>query len=81
MTDSQPVESKSGLPSAKVMIGAAAAVLLVVFFLQNTEDVTVNILWIDWETQMVWALVVAAVLGAITAFFFSFMRGRSRANR
>ena len=55
-----------------VIAGAA----LVLFFLQNLQEVKINFLWMDWNTQMIWALIVSALLGAIGVFLALTMRGR-----
>jgi uncharacterized integral membrane protein len=57
-------------------VGIAGVVLLVLFFLQNLQDVELNLLWFTWNTSMVWALLLAAVLGAAAMFFFTNIRQR-----
>jgi uncharacterized integral membrane protein len=61
--------------------GAGGLILLVIFFLQNLQDATINILWFEWETSMIWALLVAAVLGALVALALSWFRGRALRRR
>jgi uncharacterized integral membrane protein len=56
--------------------GIAGVVLLVLFFLQNLQDVELNLLWFTWNTSMIWALLLAAVLGAGAMFFFMTVRRR-----
>jgi uncharacterized integral membrane protein len=58
--------------------GMGAGALLVLFLLQNLQEVQVDFLWWSYEIQMVFALLIAAVLGAVTALFFTFMRRRAR---
>jgi uncharacterized integral membrane protein len=45
-----------------------AAVALLLFFFQNLQEVEINFLWFDWNTQMVWALLVSAVVGALAVW-------------
>jgi uncharacterized integral membrane protein len=63
---------------ARLGIGIAGVLLLVLFFLQNLQDAELNLLWFTWNTSMVWALLLAAVLGALAMFFFSNVRRRGR---
>lgn len=53
-----------------------AAVALVLFFFQNLQQVKINFLWMDWNTQMIWALLVSALLGAVAVFLALTIRGR-----
>jgi uncharacterized integral membrane protein len=53
---------------------------LIVFFLQNREEVNVNFLWMEWTTGLIWALLASAILGALAAVAFSTIRGRSARN-
>jgi uncharacterized integral membrane protein len=68
-------------PTQRVRLGAGigGVGLLVLFFLQNLQDVELNLLWFTWNTSMVWALLLAAALGAGAMFFFTTVRRRSRA--
>ncbi|HXK33546.1 MAG TPA: LapA family protein [Dehalococcoidia bacterium] len=59
-------------------VGALAAAALVLFVLQNLQSVNVNFLWFEWETRMLWALIFAAVAGALATLAFGWQRGRSR---
>lgn len=51
-----------------------AGVALVLFFVQNLQEVRINFLWMDWNTQMIWALLVSALLGAVAVFLASTVR-------
>lgn len=59
-------------------LGALAAGGLILFVLQNLQSVNVNFLWFEWETRMLWALIFAAVAGALATLAFSWQRGRRR---
>jgi uncharacterized integral membrane protein len=58
--------------------GIGAGGLLVLFLLQNLQTVEVNFLWFSYDVRMVFALLLAAALGAITFFFLGVMRRRAR---
>jgi uncharacterized integral membrane protein len=57
-------------------LGAVAVALLVVFLLQNLQEADVNFLWFEWETRMLWALIVSAIAGALAALAFGIGTGR-----
>ena len=53
-----------------------AGLALVIFFFQNLQDVRVEFLFWDWETDMIWALLVSALLGAAVMFLVQTLLGR-----
>jgi uncharacterized integral membrane protein len=58
--------------------GLAGGGALILFFLQNLQEVSVNFLWFEWNLALIWALLAAAILGAVSSFAFSALRGRGR---
>ena len=56
--------------------GLAVLVVLVVFFLQNLHEAEIRFLWFEWETRVIWALLVSAVFGAIATFSVVTIRTR-----
>jgi uncharacterized integral membrane protein len=75
---SAPVEKRGLGDWVKLGVGIGGAGLLILFFLQNMQEVSVNVLWFDWTTRMIWALLAAAILGALSSAAFSTIRGRAR---
>ena len=58
---------------------AAAAVLLLIFVIQNSQKVKVEFLFTDTETPLIFALLVAGALGAIIGWAWPHVRrGRRR---
>ena len=58
-----------------IIVGAA----LILFFLQNLQEAKINFLWFDITTDMIWALISSALLGAIAMFFaLAFWNRRKR---
>ncbi len=51
----------------KLAIGVLALAALVIFLLQNLQEVDVHFLWFDWSTRMLWALMASAIIGALAA--------------
>ncbi len=64
---------------ARLYGSVAVVVVLVVFFLQNLHEAEIRFLWFEWETRVIWALIVSAVFGAIATL--SVVTIRSRASR
>lgn len=60
------------------VLGGLAIGALILFVLQNLQSVNVNFLWFEWETRMLWALIFAAVAGALATLAFGWQRGRVR---
>jgi len=63
-----PPVQKSG-PSGKWIAIIVAAVLLLIFAIQNSERVDVDFLVFDTKARVVTVIVVAAVLGFVIGFF------------
>jgi uncharacterized integral membrane protein len=63
-----PPVPKSG-PSGKWIAIIVAAVLLLIFAIQNSERVDVDFLLFDTKARVVTVIVVAAALGFVIGFF------------
>lgn len=71
----QPPEEPRPLGDQLKLIGAGAlALALVIFFFQNLEDVKIRFLFWDWQTDMVWALIFSALMGALSVLLVSTLR-------
>jgi uncharacterized integral membrane protein len=72
--------SKEG-PSGKLIVAGIAAVLLLIFVLQNTNSADIDFLFWDGEVAL-WVLIaVAAVLGFLIGWFLGRGSGRRAAIR
>ena len=60
-------------------LGAGA--LLVIFLLQNLQKAEINFLWMSYNIRTIYALLIAAALGAIVALSIGYLRGRARNRR
>ena len=81
--DKQPPEatgfsSRTTTEQAKLIGAALAGLALLLFFLQNMQDVAINFLWMDWHMDMAWALVLSAALGGGAVFFGMWFMGRRK---
>ena len=56
----------------------AAVVLALIFILQNSQTVKVKFLFIDTTTPLIFALLIAAILGAIIGYVGPLVRERGR---
>ena len=82
--DEQPVQKATDFSSrppteqAKLIGAALTAIALLLFFLQNMQEVAINFLWMDWHMDMAWALVLSAALGGGGVFFGMWFMGRRK---
>jgi len=74
-----PVETKEGFRlGGGAIVSLVGLAALVVFMIQNTEDVKVKFLWIDFSWP-VWLLVlVSALVGALVWFGLGVLRRHRR---
>jgi uncharacterized integral membrane protein len=64
--------------SVGAVFGGVAAVLALIFIVQNTESSTVNFLFWEFDLPVwVWALILF-LLGGVTGYGFSWRRQRRR---
>jgi uncharacterized integral membrane protein len=75
--DSHPPEAprKEG-PQWKRWVAGIALVLLVVLIVQNSQKVEVNFLFAETQTPLVFALLIAGVLGALVGWLAPRVRRR-----
>lgn len=75
-TPAGPQEERGVLDQAKLIGALIAGLALIIFFFQNLQEVEINFLWMDWNTQMIWALIASSALGAGGVFLALTIRGR-----
>jgi uncharacterized integral membrane protein len=74
-----PVENQRNIGDwIKLIVGVIGGAALIIFFLQNRQEVNVNFLWMEWTTGLIWALLASAILGALSAVAFATIRARRR---
>lgn len=72
-------EERSGtstMTTVKRIVAGIALILLVTFFIQNSQEIRIEFLGWDVETRMFWALLASAVAGALAAVMVATIRGR-----
>ena len=62
--------------SVRAILGAVSAALLLLFLLQNLQEVDVHFLWMSFSMRLTWALLAAAAFGVIAVAAFSLFRHR-----
>ena len=67
--------------NARMVLGALAAVALIVFIAQNTNDVRVNFLGWDWDLPLFLLLLITIVLSVVCAEIVGWYMGRRRSSR
>ena len=82
--DIEPPAPERGLLSQiRLGAGIGAALLLLLFMAQNLQRVEIHFLWFDWNTRLLFALVLAAAFGGISSVVAVTLtrRARRRARR
>ena len=64
----------------KLVAGIVALATLILFLLQNLQEVDIHFLWFEWSTRMIWALLASAIVGALAIVLFATLR-RDRSPR
>ena len=81
-TPPQSQSDEMSLSERARLYGSVAIVaVLILFFLQNLQQAEVRFLWFEWETRVIWALVVSAVFGAIATLSVVTIRSRAARRR
>ena len=61
------------------LIGALViAAVLVVFAVQNRNDVRVSFLFVHWDARVIYLIIVSALLGMLLAYLLGRRRRRTR---
>ena len=67
--------------NARMVLGALAAVALIVFIAQNTDETRVNFLGWDWDLPLFLLLLITIVLSVVCTEIASWYMGRRRRRR
>lgn len=67
--------------NARMVLGALAAVALIVFVAQNTDEARVNFLGWDWNLPLFLLLLITIALSVICTEIVGWYMGRRRRNR
>ena len=61
--------------------GVVAIAALLLFFLQNLQEVRMHFLWFDWDTRLIFALFVSSAVGGVAAWLVGALRRRGQRAR
>lgn len=64
--------------SARLVASLIGLGLLILFLLQNLQEVEVNFLWFTWNVAMIWALLLAAIIGIVVGLLIPAISRRNR---
>ncbi len=67
--------------NARMVLGVLAAVALIVFIAQNTDEVPVDFLGWDWHLPLFLLLLITAALSVVCAEIARWYKGRRRGRR
>ena len=68
-------EERKGLArSAKLWAIAIAAVLLVIFIAENSQEVEVRFLFVETQTPLIFGLLIAGILGFLIGWLLPIVR-------
>ncbi|MDE0581335.1 MAG: lipopolysaccharide assembly protein LapA domain-containing protein [bacterium] len=67
--------------NARMVLGALAAIALIVFIAQNTDETRVNFLGWDWDLPLFLLLLITIVLSVVCTEIASWYMGRRRHRR
>jgi uncharacterized integral membrane protein len=78
-TEAKPTfEYKRESGGIKSVALGTAALLLVIFILQNLDDAEIDFLFWDWDVTIALAIGIAAALGFVLGWGVSWLRRRAR---
>ena len=71
-------EPPSLVRQVRLGLGIIAIGALLLFFLQNLQEVKMHFLWFDWTTRLIFALLASSVVGGIASWLVGALRRRSQ---
>jgi uncharacterized integral membrane protein len=79
VADHDPTRPRGQETNWKLWAGLVVLIILVVFVVQNSQKVEVDFLFTTTSTPLIFALLIAALLGAVVAWLLPLVRrGRHR---
>jgi uncharacterized integral membrane protein len=77
----QPSPQPSRQNQTRLIVALVVTVLLVIFAIQNRHKVSVEFLFLDIETRMIWVIILSAIAGAIAGWLVRRARRQRRLRR
>jgi len=67
----EPANERLGLLARiRLAVGVVATLAVILFLLQNLQQVDVRFLWFDWSIRMTWALMASTAFGVLATVIF-----------
>lgn len=67
----EPATERLGLLARiRLVVGVVATLAVMLFLLQNLQQVDVRFLWFDWSIRMTWALMASTAFGVLATVIF-----------
>ncbi len=67
----EPATERLGLLARiRLAVGVVATLAVMLFLLQNLQQVDVRFLWFDWSIRMTWALMASTAFGVLATVIF-----------
>jgi uncharacterized integral membrane protein len=67
----EPATERLGLLARiRLAVGVVATLAVILFLLQNLQQVDVRFLWFDWSIRMTWALMASTAFGVLATAIF-----------
>jgi uncharacterized integral membrane protein len=81
MADQPPSPPPSRENQTRLIVSLVVAVLLLIFAFQNRHKVSVEFLFLDIETRVIWVIILSGIAGAVAGWLVRRTRLRRRARR
>jgi uncharacterized integral membrane protein len=78
----EPATERLGLLARiRLAVGVVATLAVMLFLLQNLQQVDVRFLWFDWSIRMTWALMASTAFGVLATAIFVLAAARRTPRR
>jgi uncharacterized integral membrane protein len=81
MADQPPSQPPRRENQTRLIVSLVVAVLLLIFALQNRHKVSVELLFLDIETRVIWVIILSGIAGAIAGWLVRRVRRQRRERR
>lgn len=81
MADQPPKPAPSRSNQTRLVVSLIVAVLIVIFAIQNRHKVSVEFLFLDITTRMIWVIIASAIAGAFAGWLVRRARRQRRIRR
>jgi uncharacterized integral membrane protein len=77
----EPTPTPSRDNQTRLIVSLVVALLLVIFAIQNRHKVSVEFLFLDIETRVIWVIILSGVAGAVAGWLVRRARRQRRLRR